>query len=156
RSVLIPGLVNAHTHLDLTHIGPRPFDPEAGFVGWVNAVRQGRHLEEAEVAASGRRGGEVWAGGGGGGGGGVAGGGAGGGGARGAPQGRPTLAPFRALADSPLAGVSFVEFFGIGNRLAASRERMEGLLSDWPLGGRVRAGLQPHAPNTVDLSLYLR
>src|SRR5262245_16435517 len=30
-SVLIPGLVNAHTHLDLTHVGPRPFDRDRGF-----------------------------------------------------------------------------------------------------------------------------
>ncbi len=30
--VLIPAMVNAHTHLDLTHIGPRPFDPKAGHI----------------------------------------------------------------------------------------------------------------------------
>src|SRR6185503_20090921 len=37
-SLLIPGLVNAHTHLDLTHIGPQPHDP-AGFLPWVDMIR---------------------------------------------------------------------------------------------------------------------
>src|SRR5262249_5767613 len=45
RSVLIPGLVNAHTHLDLTHIGPRALDPESGFEGWIELIRAGRATE---------------------------------------------------------------------------------------------------------------
>src|SRR5258705_6003495 len=37
--VIIPGLVNAHAHLDLTHVGPHAHDPEEGFVSWVDMVR---------------------------------------------------------------------------------------------------------------------
>src|ERR1043166_7962369 len=34
--LLMPGLVNAHCHLDLTHIGHRPFDPLRAFGGFVD------------------------------------------------------------------------------------------------------------------------
>ncbi len=38
-SLLLPAMVNAHTHLELTGIGPQPYDPAGGFVGWVRMVR---------------------------------------------------------------------------------------------------------------------
>ena len=148
RSVLIPGLVNAHTHLDLTHIGPQPFagtGDAAGFVGWIDMVRRGRRTDDAGISESVQRGaalaleaGTVAVG-----------------DIAGAPSGRPSLAPWRALAESPLLGVSFLEFFGIGRGEAAARDRLEGLLEslDGRRGG-FRAGLQPHAPNTVSLPLY--
>ncbi len=145
RSVLIPGLVNAHTHLDLTHIGPRPFEASGGLVGWVGMIGQQRHVASDAIAASVRRGIELS----------LAGGTVAVGDIAGAPLGRPSLAPFRALAESRLAGVSFLEFFGIGNRLAASMEGLGGVLDSFPSeGDRVRLGLQPHAPNTIDLALY--
>lgn len=37
--LLLPGFVNAHTHLELTPIGPQPYDTEAGFMGWVSGLR---------------------------------------------------------------------------------------------------------------------
>jgi len=39
NDLLLPAMVNAHTHLDLTPVGPQPYDPAAGFVGWVKMVR---------------------------------------------------------------------------------------------------------------------
>ncbi|MFI4872529.1 MAG: hypothetical protein ACIARQ_12015, partial [Phycisphaerales bacterium JB061] len=54
--VILPGLVNAHTHLDLTHIGPRPHDPNAGFVAWVDMVRAERHTSDEQIANSVRQG----------------------------------------------------------------------------------------------------
>ena len=151
RAVLIPGLVNAHTHLDLTHLGPRPFDPEAGFVGWVDHIRLGRHADEADIRASVRRGVDLS----------LAGGTVAVGDIAGAVKGLPTTIPCRALAESPLAGVSFVEFFGIGNRFQAGIERLPALLAmvdaardAQPHSPNLRFGLQPHAPYTVDLRLY--
>ena len=71
--------------------------------------------------------------------------------------GKPSFVPYRALAASPLAGVSFVEFFGIGNRLQASLERLPALASELRAlpAGMMRPGLSPHAPYSVDRTLYL-
>ncbi len=37
---LLPGLVNAHSHLELSRLGPRPYDPQRGFTGWVGKLLQ--------------------------------------------------------------------------------------------------------------------
>ena len=52
RVAVLPALVNAHTHLDLTHIGPQPYNADGGFVGWVELIRSGRAPDEAQVARS--------------------------------------------------------------------------------------------------------
>lgn len=152
-SVLIPGLVNTHCHLDLTHIGPRPHDPERGFVSWVEMIRQGRihPSDEAAITASVRRGIELS----------IAGGTAAVGDIAGAAGPVHTLAPWRALRESPLLGVSFVECFGIGRRrrdLEASLVRFvddhAGEFSAQDPREGARLGLQPHAPNTVSLTHY--
>lgn len=53
EGVLLPGLVNAHCHLELSHLaGTRPAVP-GGFVPWVEAVVASRgHHTDAEVAAA--------------------------------------------------------------------------------------------------------
>jgi cytosine/adenosine deaminase-related metal-dependent hydrolase len=39
-SVILPGLVNAHTHLELTHFARTGPPPAGGFVGWLLALRE--------------------------------------------------------------------------------------------------------------------
>lgn len=143
--VLLPAMVNAHAHLDLTHIGPQPHDPEHGFVAWVDMVRARRHAAAADIADSVRQGIALS----------LAGGVVAVGDIAGAPLGSPNLTPYEVLAKSPLRGTSFVEFFGIGSTLDRVPERLAPVFAaatfDRP---RVRLGLQPHAPNTVDLRGY--
>lgn len=149
--LLMPGLVNAHTHLDLTHIGPLPHDPDDGFVRWVEHIRANRRETPDAIAESVRLGIDLS----------LAGGTVTVGDIAGAPGGRLTDTPARVLGASRLAGVSFLEFFGIGRSAAAAVERIAGFARDTLPGlrsvlegTRVRVGLQPHAPNTVDLGVY--
>jgi len=147
--VLLPGLVNAHAHLDLTHLGPLEHAAEEGFVAWVERIRAGRAHEPEAIAASVRRGidlclraGTVLVG-----------------DIAGAPRGGPSLVPWETLAASPLGGVSFLEFFAIGNRVRPALERLGEVVTQ--AGARpptpgARLGLEPHAPNTVALSAYRR
>lgn len=37
--LLLPAMVNAHTHLELTDAGPQPYNPQGGFMGWVKMLR---------------------------------------------------------------------------------------------------------------------
>lgn len=149
--VILPALVNAHTHLDLSHIGPRPHTPGEGFVSWVDMIRANRAVEDDEIAACTRigiqksiNGGVIAVG-----------------DIAGAPQGRLCTAPAMTLADSPLSGVSYLEYFGIGKTAASTVRRLsEFLRSHAPAlcealhPKSVRLGLQPHATNTIDLGVY--
>ncbi len=142
-AVLAPALVNAHTHLDLTHIGPRPFDPASGFTGWARMILAGRRTEEAAVRESVRMGVERSL--------------AGGVMAVGDIAGIESLAALEALRDSALAGVSYLEFFGIGERQEEAAGRMRAALARaaaGDAGSRIRAGLQPHATYSAGLRLY--
>lgn len=147
--VLIPPLVNAHTHLDLTHVGPRPHDPADGFAAWIDAIRAARLQDDDAIAASVDVGirrslaGAVVA---------V-------GDIAGCPGSRQTAAPFRQLARSGLMGVSYLEYFGIGlEGAASSAERLSGFLIEHAAEIRgvpdVTFGFSPHATNTIDLDLY--
>ena len=150
NSILIPGLVNAHTHLDLTHIGPQPHDPAAGFVSWVDLIRARRAATDEEVAASVRRGIELS----------LAGGAVAVGDIGGVmPPGRLTLTPWRVLRESPLLGVSYVEFFAIGRTVESRIEAVGRVLAEaagevGSGGEQARLGLQPHAPYSVGLRAF--
>lgn len=147
RAILIPGLVNAHSHLDLTAIGPRPHEPGDGFVPWVKMVIENRPIAPEDIRAAVALGVEKS----------LAGGVVAVGDILGAAAGRPTTAGLGALAESPMSGVGFVEYFGIGVRAQPAVSALHDLvheLAAWPAGARIRPGLHPHAPNTVSRSLY--
>lgn len=142
RDLLLPALVNAHTHLDLSHIGPRPFDRDGGFLGWVDMIRRERRQDEAEIAASVAQGIELL----------TRGGCVAVGDIAGSPQRGPSRAPRKALGESALGGVSFLEFFATGAGAARGAERALGVFEGLaPAGPRVRPGLSPHATYSVSL-----
>lgn len=147
RSILIPGLINAHTHLDLTHIGPQPFDPTSGFAGWVDMIRTRRHTQPTDIASSVGEGARLS----------LVGGVVAVGDIGGAVAGRACLSAFQALTETAVQGVSFLEFFAMGNRQAQGLEGLSQALGDLDArqqGSAVRLGLQPHAPYSVSKSAY--
>lgn len=137
--VVLPALVNAHTHLDLSHVGPQAYDGE--FVEWIDMVRAARCETDESLQRSVRRGIDLSL--------------AGGVVAVGDISGAGSLVPVDVLQRSRLIGASYVEIFGIGARSEAAIERMrrlrDGRLSD--VGG-VRVGLQPHAPYSCSTAVY--
>lgn len=169
--VIIPSLVNAHAHLDLTHIGPVP--PADDFIAWVDMVRERRSFVPEAIAASVGEGiDRLHAGG-------VA--------IVGDIAGVMRLEPWQVLRSDPrVMGVSYIEFFGQGHGQAASIERMRAIVheaqheidrdrrrgadgrgstapsasaSASPDGDAiddmpVQLGLQPHAPYSAGREVY--
>jgi len=144
HALLLPGLVNAHVHLDLTDVGPQSFGGD--FLQWIGQIRQLRRNDDYDVAGAVARGaalsraagvltvGDIagWA--------------------------APGLVR-RALAASPLRGVSFVELLGFAGESRAEAERQLDRLdaaADEQLdgSGRLRVGLQPHAPYSTAFEVY--
>jgi cytosine/adenosine deaminase-related metal-dependent hydrolase len=146
HAVAIPGLVNAHTHLDLTHIGTQPYLPEHSFIDWVDMIRSRRETSPEAIRDSVQagiekslRGGVV---------------------AVGDIAGVFGLEPLRVLVESPLSGMVGIELFGIGSRQQTILGRMGEIASaaselagDSP---RVNWTWQPHAPYSVGPSIYQR
>lgn len=137
-AVLVPGLVNAHTHLDLTLVGPRPYS--GSFTDWISLVRAERPVDDGAIADAVRAGIELSA--------------AGGTAALGDIAGVGSLIPGGVMDDAGVRGVSYVEFFGIGDRAAAAVEAIEALVAAPPAWSTVRFGLQPHAPYSCADSVF--
>lgn len=140
QGVLVPGLVNCHTHLELTHLRGR--NGETQFPDWVRRVRALKEAtseeEFARAAEQGIR--DSWAA-----------------GVTCVAETGSTGAVMAALARLGGRGVVFHEVFGpdpascadavVG--LEAAVVRLNPFVSD-----RVRLGLSPHAPYTVSAALY--
>lgn len=139
-SVLIPGLVNAHTHLDLTHIGPRPFDPNDEFRRWLDMVLSERRHDPQGIAESVLLGAKLSESGG------VV--------AVGDIAGIARREAMHALRTTRLLGISFLEFFGMGRRQEATIAAMISAIADDQPHPRIRLGLQPHAPYSAGLRVF--
>jgi 5-methylthioadenosine/S-adenosylhomocysteine deaminase len=138
--ILLPGLVNTHTHLELTgfDLGPASSD----FGDWIERVRAIKETRDIETFLAAARAGleDCWA------------------------AGVTTVADtgdsgsvIRAMAGIGASGIAYQEVFGPHPAQAA--DSVAGLLarveeSGQFAGGRVRLGLSPHAPYTVSGPLY--
>ncbi len=139
NAVVIPALVNAHCHLDLTHVGPQPYCGD--FVAWIEQLRPARAANPDEIRASVAEGVALCR--------------RGGVGLVGDIAGVGSLEPIKTLRRSGLSGVSFLEVFGLGDRQQAAIAAMtEAVLSLPSSADGVRLGLQPHAPYSAGLEVY--
>ncbi len=138
--ILIPGLVNTHTHLELTGLDGPP--PESDFAAWIRRVRTrkaerspARFLEAARAGLASCH-----------------------------AAGVTTIADtgdsgsvIQALAEAGGSGIAYQEVFGPHPaQCAESLAGLQARVAD--LGrfaaGRVRIGVSPHAPYTVSGPLY--
>ena len=138
--IMLPGLVNTHTHLELTGFDLGRPEPEFGlWIGRVRAIKETRTADEFLAAA--RLGlADCYA------------------------AGVTTVADtgdsgsvIRAMAEAGASGIAYQEVFGphpaqMAESLAGLRARAESLGRF--AGGRVRLGLSPHAPYSVSGPLY--
>jgi cytosine/adenosine deaminase-related metal-dependent hydrolase len=140
-SIILPGLVNAHTHLELSNIEQLP--APASLVDWILALLQRRSTSDSDAAIpdavergireSLRHG--VTA------------------------VGDVTLNPAitrSVLRDSPLRGVSFGEVLGMAGRAAQMEARLAAAVDRSHERQDLRAGIEPHAPYSLELRGYAR
>jgi cytosine/adenosine deaminase-related metal-dependent hydrolase len=138
-AVVLPALVNAHGHLDLSHLGPFPYT--GSFTSWVDVVRSGRHRDEAGVAASVREGVRLSR--------------AGGTALMGDIAGAGSLVPIATMRREGLAGVGFLEVFGVGRKQERAVAAFRSAIAATPReADGVRLGLQPHAPYSCGPEVY--
>jgi 5-methylthioadenosine/S-adenosylhomocysteine deaminase len=139
---LLPGLVNCHTHLELTHLGGGGKHAEPEFLKWIRRVRELKDKTSAEAfyeaAVAGVR--DCWA--------------------RGVTcvaETGSTGAVMRALHDLGGRGTVYQEVFGPDPaKCDASMLELEAAVRDLRgLGtSQLRLGVSPHAPYTVSAPLY--
>ena len=139
-ALLLPGLINTHTHLELTGLEGEP--PGADFAGWIRRLRETKAARApAAFLAAARRGlADCWAA-----------------GVTTIADTGDTGAVIQALADAGGSGIAYQEVFGphpaqCAESLAGLRRQVE--RSAVYAAGRVRIGVSPHAPYTVSGPLY--
>jgi 5-methylthioadenosine/S-adenosylhomocysteine deaminase len=133
-SVILPGLVNAHTHLEYTAMGG--FGDGMPFLPWItDHIRRKDTQEVADLLSQSRAGAAACLAG-----------------------GVTTVADCcyagtvaQAAAEAGLRAIVYLEGFSVWEGLEA---RLEAALDALPVSGLVRAGVSPHAPFTVSHDDY--
>ena len=141
-AILLPGLVNTHTHLELT--GFAPTASELDFRRWILSIRRLKQAQgPGEFLAAARRGiQDCWAG-----------------GVTTVADTGDSGAVAQALAELGGSGIVYQEVFGphpeqLTESVAGLESQVAGLAGF--AGERVRVGVSPHAPYTVSGPLYSR
>jgi cytosine/adenosine deaminase-related metal-dependent hydrolase len=137
-AVVMPALVNAHCHLDLTDVGALGFDGD--FIAWIDEIRLRRPTDPDAVAAAVRRGIELCR--------------AGGTGLVGDIAGGASPVPSRELTAAAMEGVSFLEVLGIGRAEPRALETVAQIARSADARGSCRKGVSPHAPYSCGPGVY--
>lgn len=139
---LVPGLVNCHTHLELTHLGGGAKHDEPEFLNWLRRIRELKETISAEAfyaaAVAGIR--DCWAH-----------------GVTCVADTGSTGAVMRALHDLRGRGIVYHEVFGPDpQQCAASMAELEASVRQLRRleAPQLRLGVSPHAPYTVSAPLY--
>lgn len=139
--VITPAFVNAHTHLDLTHVGPRDHSPADGFVSWIRMVIRERASDPDAIRVSVRDG--------------LARSVAGGVVAVGDIVGGGSPVAHEESLRAGVGGVSYMEVFGIGRGEARGREEAIGWARRSAAdAGASRLGVSPHAPYSAGRGVF--
>ena len=150
-AILLPGLVNTHTHLELTGLAPLsslPKDPAASrpadFPLWIQDLRALKESRSPEEYLDAARAGllECWAG-----------------GVTTIADTGDSGAVLRVLAELGGSGIAYQEVFGPHPaQLDRSLSGLRSLIAESRpyAGGRVVLGVSPHAPYTVSGPLFAR
>jgi len=135
-AVILPGLVNAHTHLELSHL--RPPSSVASFTDWLSAVMSSPASSTADSIRAGAadclRFGVTAVG----------------------DISREPLASRKALAESPIRAVGYGEVVGMAGRRHLLEPRLAAALDTTGETKDVRVGVSPHAPYSIDADGYRR
>jgi 5-methylthioadenosine/S-adenosylhomocysteine deaminase len=139
---LMPGLVNCHTHLELTHLGGGAQHADPDFAAWIRRIRELKDRASAEsfyeAAAAGVR--DAWA--------------------RGVTciaETGSTGAVMRALHDLGGRGIVYQEVFGPApQQCSESMRGLEAAVAQLRrlASAQLLVGVSPHAPYTVSALLY--
>jgi cytosine/adenosine deaminase-related metal-dependent hydrolase len=139
EAAIIPGLVNAHTHLDLTGLrGQAPPTPD--FTGWLRQVISFRRTRSPEQVQEDIKAGIVES----------------------VRYGTTLLGDISSdggswepLVNAPLRAVAYREFLGLPpDRALAAWERVQDWLKSTDVTPTCRPGISPHAPYSVRASLF--
>ncbi len=139
-AILVPGLINCHTHLELTHLAGQNVEPE--FAKWIRRIRELKDATSPEAfhAAAMQGVKDCWA--------------------RGVTcvaETGSTGAVMRALHDLGGRGIVYQEVFGPDpTKLADSMRDLETAVPELRrlATAQLRVGVSPHAPYTVSALLY--
>lgn len=143
---ILPALVNAHTHLEFSHLAAPLGVAEMPFPNWIREVVNERRARTSSIAqtvgSSVRQGLE-----------------------ESIRSGTAALgeiatpdSDFASIIDSPMRGVVFLEMLGQSPARQHELERLAEGHADHPCfaSGQWQAGLSPHAPYTVDIQFLRR
>ena len=145
--LILPSLVNAHAHLDLSPLGPRPYGGD--FTAWLREVISLRPTEPKQIIEAVRAGLRLSR--------------ASGVGHLGDIAGSTAAVMGRRQAPREVVvpGVSYLECFGLGGHQASTIARVQQALEDLPFETRIDfhdrgavLGLAPHAPYSTGLDVY--